>query len=210
MRAKARRPRASSASSKRRHGSTASCKRSAPSRLIRRACDCRMSSTSGASIRWRRRRRLAQEQTVDSAADVAQIRLVSLLQLGDGASGIADVGEGLADRRPVNGAVAEVYPGVPVLGSLEIFEVDLDDAFAQRANPILGIPVQHDIADIKPGLHPRAVKLAEVLDHFERAEQELVPYFFDGDDDLQLLCDRHKLANLCLRARPRIAIGCLR
>src|SRR5258708_21398195 len=120
-----------------------------------------MSSTSGESIGSARRSRLAQEQTVDSAAEVAQIRLVSLLQLGDDTPGIADVGESLAQRGPVDVAVAEVYPGVPVLRPLEIFEVDFDDAFAQRADPILGIPVEHDIADIKPGWHPGPVKLAD-------------------------------------------------
>src|SRR5438552_6528261 len=210
MRATAPRRRASSASSKPRRGSTASCKRYAPSRRIRRACDCRMSSTSGASIRSTRRSRSAQEQTVDSAADVAQIRLVSLLELGDDASGIADVVERLAHSRPVHVAVAEVYPGIPVLCPLEIFEVDFDDAFAQRANPILGIPVEHDIADIKPGPDPGAVKLSDVLDHFERAEQEPVPHFFNGDDDLQLFRERNELANLRLRAGPGIAIRGLR
>src|SRR5207249_2034641 len=35
--------------------STASCRRSVPSKWTRRACACRMSSTSGASIRWRHR-----------------------------------------------------------------------------------------------------------------------------------------------------------
>src|SRR6266446_3433881 len=141
---------------------------------------------------------LRAQQAVDSAADVAQIRLAAAIQLGDDAAAVADVGEGLAHGGPVDVAIAEVYPGVTALFALEVFEVDLDDAFAQRANPILGVPVEHDIADIKPRLHPGAVKLAEVLDHFERAEQELVPYFFDGDDDLHLLGERHKLANLCL------------
>src|SRR5256886_14399567 len=42
------------ASSRRRRGSTASPRRSAPSKPIRRACDCKMSSTSGASNRSRR------------------------------------------------------------------------------------------------------------------------------------------------------------
>src|SRR5260370_15997121 len=109
-----------------------------------------MSSPRGAGVAPTRRSRSAREQTVDSAADVAQIGRVSLLELGDGASGIADVGEGGSHGGPVHVAVAEVYPGVPVLCPLEVFEVDFDDAFAQRANPILGIPVEHDVADIKP------------------------------------------------------------
>src|SRR2546429_10006179 len=168
-----------------------------------------MSSTGGASARWRRRSSsypLAEEQTVDPAADIAQIHLVSVLQLGDDAAAVADVGEGLAHGRPVDIAVTEVYPGVAVRRALEILEVDFDDAFAQRANPILGIPVEHDITDIKPGLHPGAVKLVDVLDHFERAQQEFVPDFFDGDDNFELLGQRNERANLRLGARPRIAI----
>src|SRR5204863_462747 len=118
--------------------------------------------------------------------------------------------EGLAHRGPVHVAIAEVHPGVAVLRALEIFEVDLDDGFAQGANPVLGIAVQHDIADIEPGPDPRAVKFADVLGHFERTEQEPVPDFLDRDDDLELLRQREEVADLRLRARPGIAIGGLR
>src|SRR5206468_8437984 len=86
---------------------------------------------------------LAEQQAVNSAADVAQIRLVALLQLCDDASGIADFGEGLAHCGPVDVAVAEIDPLVAAFFALEIFEVDFHDAFAQGADPILGIAVQH-------------------------------------------------------------------
>src|SRR2546430_13324994 len=46
--------------------------------------------------------------------------------------------------------------------------------------------------------------------HFEWTKQEFVPDFLDGDDDFQFFCKRNQSADLCLGARPGVAVGGLR
>src|SRR5581483_3636103 len=154
--------------------------------------------------------RAAKDEPVDAAADVAKVNFIPFIEFGDDTAGIADRGKSLPDRQPVHVAVAEVHPCVPVWLALEVLEMNFHDALAERANPVLGIAVKHDVADIEPRFHPRAVEFADVRGHFERAEQKFVPDFFDCDDDLQLLGERQELADLRLRARPRFAVRSLR
>ena len=77
---------------------------------------------------------------------------------------------------------------------------------AERAYPILRVAVEHDVANVEPGLDPRAFEFIHVGGHFERAEQKPVPDFFDGYDDLQFLGKRDELADIFLGARPGIVV----
>ena len=86
----------------------------------------------------------------------------------------------------------------------------LDDTFAESANPVLWIAVEQDVADVEPGLDPRAFKFLDVSIHFDGAEKEFVPDFFDGDHGLDFLGLRNELADLLLRAPPGIAVRGLR
>src|SRR5215472_13654170 len=151
-----------------------------------------------------------EEQAVNAVADVAEIGLIAGLELDDGAAGETDFTEGLVHGSPVHVTFAEVHPGVAVFLALEIFEVDLDDALAERANPILRKAVKHHVAHVKPGFDPWAAELLDVRDHFEWTEEEFVPDFLDGDDHLLFLCERNQFADLCLRTRPGLAVGRLR
>src|SRR5207244_2594765 len=151
-----------------------------------------------------------EEQAVNAIADVAEIGFIAALELDGGAAGETDLTEGLAHGAPVHVALAEVHPRVTVFLALEIFQMDLDDALAERANPILGIAIKHDVAHVEPGLDPLAVKLVYVGGHFEWTKQEFVPDFLDGDDDFQFFCKRNQSADLCLGARPGVAVGGLR
>ena len=54
------------------------------------------------------------------------------------------------------------------------------------------------------------MKLVYVGGHFEWTKQEFVPDFLDGDDDFQFFCKRNQSADLCLGARPGVAVGGLR
>src|SRR5207253_1717798 len=107
-----------------------------------------------------------EEQAVNAIADVAEIGFIAALELDGGAAGETDLTEGLAHGAPVHVALAEVHPRVTVFLALEIFQMDLDDALAERANPILGIAIKHDVAHVEPGLDPLAVKLVYVGGHF--------------------------------------------
>ena len=50
------------------------------------------------------------------------------------------------------------------------------------------------------------IEFVDVTDHFERAKQEFVPHFFDGDDDFQVGGERKELANFLLRSDPRVVV----
>ena len=52
---------------------------------------------------------------------------------------------------------------------LEIFDMELNE-FGKRANPILWIATKQDVPDVEPCLNPRALKLANVVVHFDRCE----------------------------------------
>src|ERR1700730_3467716 len=152
----------------------------------------------------------AEDQPIHAPAHVAEVGRVATNELDDGAAGVAYFGEGLTHGGPVYVAVTEVHPSVSVFLALEVFKVDLDDALAQGANPVLRIAVKQHVANIKPSLDPRALELADLVGHFERTPQNLVPHFLDGNHDLQLLSKRNELTDLLLRTRPGVAVGRLR
>ncbi len=90
--------------------------------------------------------------------------------------------------------------------------MDFDDAISQRVNPILRIPVKQHIAYIEPGFDPRTLKFTYVFRHLQRAQQEFIPNFFDGDNDFQFLCERNQRRPSLVRgtaANSAIRVGLL-
>src|SRR2546423_800216 len=152
----------------------------------------------------------AQDQPIHAAAYVPEIGFVPALQLGDDAAGIANLGEGLPHRFPVHVTIPEVHPLVSTFLAFEVFQVNLDDALPQRANPVLRIAVKQHIPNVEPSLDPRTLKFLDVRRHLKGAQQELVPNLFDGNYDLQLFSERNQLVDLPLRTRPGVAIRSLR
>src|SRR6266513_3068112 len=151
--------------------------------------------------------RAGQDQ-IEPAAHFLEVRGISVVKLHRGRSGIANLGERLVYLRPVDFALAQRHPlGHLAFLELEVLDVELDDALAQRANPVLRISGDHHVADIEIGADPRALEIVDIPGHFERAEQKLVPDLFNADDHLQFLGHGNELANLCLRADPGIAIA---
>ena len=80
---------------------------------------------------------LCKQQAVEAKADVAQVSFVTLFEFDDRASRILYFHQGLANFPPVGVALSEVYPPVSIPLTLEVFDMQFDDALAQRANPIL-------------------------------------------------------------------------
>lgn len=139
-----------------------------------------------------------EEQPIDAFVDVAQIGFIARLEFGDGAAVIADVDESLADGRPVNVAFAEIDPSVSVFVALEVLKMNFEDGGAEGVNPVLRVAVENDVADIEPSANERVLEFVDVSEHFERAKEELVPDFFDGDDHFELFGEREECANLLL------------
>src|SRR5882762_215042 len=81
----------------------------------------------------------AYDQSVHAPAYVTEVGLVAPIEFGNGAPRVANVTKGFAHRRPVHVAITEVHPLVSIILALEVFQVDLDDALPQGANPILRI-----------------------------------------------------------------------
>src|SRR5712664_2583541 len=84
-----------------------------------------------------------QHEPVHAPAHVSKVSLVAPLELDSGAPRIPDFAKGLTHGSPVHIAVTEVHPSVSVFLALEVFQVDLDDALAEGANPILRIAIKH-------------------------------------------------------------------
>ena len=96
-------------------------------------------------------------------------------------------------------------PFVPI--EVEVLEVHLGDAGPERADPVLRVAVEHDVADVEVRLQPWRVELVDVAGELQRAQEELVPDLLDGDDHLQLARQRQQpLSNHALRTRPRVLV----
>src|SRR5262249_46459065 len=102
-------------------------------------------------------------------------------------SGIINVGERLPHGGPIHVALAEIDPLVAAFLAFEILNMQFRDAFAERANPVLRVAVEDNVANIKPRLNYRTFEFVNVSRHFERAQEELVPNFLDADDDAKFL-----------------------
>jgi len=101
---------------------------------------------------------LSGQEAVEARRHVLQVRRVT----APGRSGelrrhpavVADVGEGLADLDPVDVAFAQVLPrelsARPI--ELEVLQVDLRDARAERADLVLRVSVEDDVPDVEVGL----------------------------------------------------------
>src|SRR6266550_270577 len=152
----------------------------------------------------------AEDQPIEAPAYITEIRFVTSFKLSHGTARIAYIGESLPHRSPIYIPVTQVHPGVPVFPAFEIFEVNLDDAFAESMNPVLRIPIKQHVTHVEPSFYPRALRFTNVVGHLERAQEKLVPNFLDGDNNSQFLGKWNQRANLFLRTRPGIMVGRLR
>ena len=127
-----------------------------------------------------------------------------MFQFRNGAARVAYIGKGLTEGRPVH---CLHHPNSPTRTRLPLrlksFKCTFTILFPERANPVLRIAVEHDVADVEPCFDPRAVELVDVRNHFERAQQELVPHFLYSNYHLQFFGKWNKLADLPLGARPK-------
>src|SRR5215472_13963723 len=150
----------------------------------------------------------AGQNQIEPAAHFLEIRGISAVELDRGRSGISGLSQSLVYLGPVDFAFAQRDPlGYLALLELEVLDVELHDALAQRANPVLRISGDHHVTHIKVGSNPWALEIVDIPCKFERAEQKLVPDLFDADDHLQFLGHGDQLADLFLRAHPGVAIA---
>src|SRR5262245_37223510 len=113
------------------------------------------------------------------------------------------------DGEPVDVSLTEVLPREPSVRAIElkVLQVHFDDARAERADPVLRIAVEDNVADVEVRLQPRRIELVDVPGEFDRAQEELVPHLLDGDDDFEILRHREQaLPGDPLRTSPRIAV----
>ena len=85
--------------------------------------------------------------------------------------------------------------------------MQLDDPRAQRADPILRVTVDSDVADVEVGADVRAVEFVDVTREFERTLQKFIPHFLDGDDDTQFLRQRDQSPNGPLGSLPGLRVA---
>ena len=85
--------------------------------------------------------------------------------------------------------------------------MDLDDALAESSDPVLSIPVENDIADVEICLEPRTFELIDVTGEFQRAQQELIPYVLDRDNNIEFLGQGQEFADMLLRAFVGVAVS---
>src|SRR5215470_2420533 len=86
---------------------------------------------------------------VHATADFAQVSFVAARQFHRQIPAESDLTDRLADFLPIDAAFAQRYPLARFV--LEILEVEFDDPFAERANPLLREAVHHDVADVEIG-----------------------------------------------------------
>ena len=84
--------------------------------------------------------------------------------------------------------------------------MNLGDPRPEFPDPLLGIAVFHDVADVEIRLDPRALEAVDVVGEFDRAEEELVPNFLDREDDAFLLGVGNQALDRGLRASHHVAI----
>ena len=136
---------------------------------------------------------------------VEPFRRVSAALLRNGPPGVTDLIHGFHHRRPIVVTFEELHvEPLPesfaiALFAAEFLYMELLDAFAQDANPLLGPAVIEDVPDIKMPADRRGVEFIHVARRFQRAEQKLVPHVLTGDLHAQLLRDRNGFEDLSLR-----------
>jgi hypothetical protein len=91
------------------------------------------------------------ENFLEARVHFFQVSGVASRQFDGGRSLIADVGERRVDGAPIDLAFQQRRElGQPLL-EREILDVDFDDALAERADPILRVGLDRDVADIEIG-----------------------------------------------------------
>ena len=133
--------------------------------------------------------------------------------LGDHPAGVADLVEGGEDLGPIAVPFKKIDSKAGagaffVADFAAVFlDVNLDDAWAKRANPVLGPAGVDDVADVKMPADERAFKGVDVGDSLERAEKKSVPNILDRDDDAERFGERHGFGNLGDRAGVGVGVG---
>ena len=132
---------------------------------------------------------------VGGAADAAE--------LGGQDVVVADVADGLHDGRPVDGAAEQIRRGRARFGAVA-FDVHLLDAAAEREDPMFGIAVGDDVADVEIGGDIRRREVVDVTRHFRRAEEDFVADVFNRHVDFVLFEFGDDGLQFRLRTRPRV------
>jgi len=108
------------------------------------------------------------DNTVDSFGQVCQISFVAAAEFGGQETIVADLFQGEPDLLEVHIAFEQVCPLIAL--ALEVFQMDFDDALTESSDPVLGIPVENDIADVEICLEPRTFELIDVSCELQRAQ----------------------------------------
>src|SRR5262245_27779094 len=87
---------------------------------------------------------LPRQNHVHAAADFAKICFVAARQFYGQISAESYLTDRFADLLPIDAAFAQWDPLAGFV--LEILEMEFDDTFAERTNPLLRIAVHHDVA----------------------------------------------------------------
>src|SRR5215475_3823865 len=124
-------------------------------------------------------RLLPRQNHVHAAADFTQVSFVAARQFHGQIPAESNLTDRLADFLPIDAAFTQRDPLARFV--LEIFEVEFDDPFAERANPLLREAVHHDVADVEIGPDPAAIEFVHVFGGVVRGQQELIPDRFDAD-----------------------------
>ena len=115
----------------------------------------------------------ARQDEGEAAAHLLEVGRVSGMEFEGGGALVADVFERRVDGGPVDLALAGIDPagggGAGLLVALEgeVLDVELDDALAEGANPILRVAVEDDVADVEVGADGGGVELVEVAGELE-------------------------------------------
>src|SRR5258708_37119912 len=106
--------------------------------------------------------RAGQDQ-IEPAVDFLEVGGITAIELDGGGSGIANLGQRLVYFGPFDFALAQRHPLAHFsLLELEVLDVELHDALAERANPVLRVAGNHHVADIEVRADPRALELVDV------------------------------------------------
>src|ERR1043166_3257449 len=113
---------------------------------------------------------------------------ILLPHLGDERAVVLDLAERGADFWEIDGAVQDfAESGKAGFATIVVLDVDATDAFAERADPVVGLAHEMMVAGIKINADPFAAELIDELAELERRIQETVPDVLQGEMNLVLL-----------------------
>ena len=116
---------------------------------------------------------------------------------------VTDFTDSFHDGWPVDRAAEEIWRGRARFGAIA-FDMHLLDAAAERENPMLGIAVGDDVADIEISGDVRRIEIIDVARHFGRAEEDFVADVFNRHVDFVLFEFGHDGLQFRLRTCPRV------